>query len=67
MEQFAERGEICLFCAYEMAMIELFYKSYAHEMFKRDLSTNITAADICNGTHSHLFYDVFTDAAIETN
>ena len=67
LEQFAANGETCFFCSYEMSEFELFSKSYAREMFKRDSSTKITAADIRNGAHSPLFYDVFTDAANETN
>ena len=36
-------------------------------MFKRDPSTNITAADIRNGASSNLFYEVFTNVAGESN
>lgn len=67
LNQLAERGELCFFCSYEMARFELFSKSLARELFKRDRSTNITAADIRNGATSNLFYEVFGDLAHESN
>jgi len=67
LEQFAECGETCFFCSYEMATFELVTKSIAREMFKRDPYTEITAADIRNGATSNLFHDVFNDLAREKN
>jgi len=67
MEQFAECGEICLFYSYEMAMLELFSKSYAGEMFNRDPSTNVTVADIRNGAHSVLLAQIYSDITNRTN
>jgi len=67
MEQFAECGEICLFYSYEMAMLELFSKSYAGEIFKRDPSTNITVADIRNGAHSVHLAQIYSDITNRIN
>ena len=67
MEQMAGNGETCIFCSYEMSMLELFTKSYAREMYKRDPSTNMTAADIRKGAQSPLFNEVFREAADERN
>ena len=67
LEQFAANGETCIFCSYEMSEFELFSKSLAREMFKRDPHCEISAADIRNGASSPLFLDVFIDAANEKN
>ncbi len=48
-EQLARRGETCIFCSYEMSRLELFTKSVARELFKRNPHTNLSAADIRRG------------------
>ena len=48
-EQLAKNGEICIFCSYEMSRLELFSKSIARELFKRNPSATLTAADIRKG------------------
>ena len=58
LEQFAANGESCFFCSYEMSRLELFSKSLAREIFKRDKNSTITAADIRNGASSRLLDDV---------
>lgn len=67
LEQLVNNGETCIFCSYEMSAFELFTKSYARELFKRDKYTNITAADIRKGSTSHLLNEVLKDAANQTN
>ena len=48
-EQLAKNGETCIYCSYEMSRLELFSKSIARELFKRNPSTTLTAADIRRG------------------
>lgn len=52
LEQFARRGETCIYCSYEMSRLELFTKSLARELFKRVPNTCLTAADIRKGAWS---------------
>ena len=66
-EQFAARGETCLFCSFEMSELELFSKSLARELFKRDPYSQISAADIRNGASSSLLDEVIADAERETD
>ena len=51
-EQLAKNGETCLFCSYEMSRLELFSKSIARELYLRDSSTTLTAAEIRRGGRS---------------
>ena len=51
-EQLAKNGETCLFCSYEMSRLELFSKSIARELYLRDPSTTLTAAEIRRGGRS---------------
>ena len=48
-EQLSRKGEICIYCSYEMGRFELFSKSIAREFFKKKSSTKLTAADIRRG------------------
>lgn len=50
LEQLARNGETCIYCSYEMSQLEMFSKSVAREMYKRDKCTTITAADIRRGS-----------------
>ena len=52
LEQLAERGEKCIYCTYEMSQFELFSKSLARELYKRDAKTALTAAQIRKGATS---------------
>ncbi len=47
--QLSQRREPCIFCSYEMSKLELFTKSIARELFKRNPTTNLTAAEIRRG------------------
>jgi replicative DNA helicase len=49
LEQLAERGEKCIYCSYEMGVLELFTKTAARKLFLRDRQTNLTAAEIRRG------------------
>ena len=49
LEQLARKGESCIYCSYEMSRLELFSKSLARELFKRNKSTELTAAQIRRG------------------
>ena len=49
LEQLARKGERCIYCSYEMSRLELFSKSLARELFKRNKSTELTAAQIRRG------------------
>ena len=59
--QLAERGETCVFCSYEMSRLELFSKSLARELFRRNKNTGLTAAQIRRGGHSHEFKDIVAE------
>ena len=48
-EQLAENGETCIYCTYEMSRLELFSKSVASELFKRNSTFKLTAAEIRRG------------------
>ena len=52
LEQFAEHGEDCIYCSYEMSNIELFTKTAARRLFLKDKQTSLTAADIRRGSWS---------------
>ena len=49
LEQLARQGETCFYCSYEMSRLELFSKSLARELFKRNANTGLTAAQIRRG------------------
>ena len=49
LNQLANKGEICIYCTYEMSRLELYSKSLARELFKRDAKTKLTAAQIRKG------------------
>ena len=49
LDQLAQNGELCIFCSYEMARLELYSKTVASELFKLDSNTTLTAADIQRG------------------
>ena len=51
-DQLANLGETCIFCSYEMGKLELFTKSVARELFKRDPTTRLTAAEIRRGGYN---------------
>ena len=52
LEQLARRGEMCIYCSYEMSRLELFSKSLAREVFRRAPQTTLTAAGIRRGDWS---------------
>lgn len=66
IENFARKGETCIYCSYEMSQLELFSKSIARELFKRDSSTTLTAADIRRGAYSETMQKVVADFKRET-
>ena len=49
LNQLANEGETCIYCTYEMSRLELYSKSLARELFKRDATTKLTAAQIRKG------------------
>ena len=49
LNQLAAKGENCIYCTYEMSRLELYSKSLARELFKRDETTTLTAAQIRKG------------------
>ena len=65
LEQLHKKGEICVFCSYEMSPLELFSKSMARELFLRDKSTTLTSADIRCGASSDILSKVHADFIAE--
>ena len=63
LEQLARKGESCIYCSYEMSRLELFSKSFARELFRRDEKTALTAAQIRRGGSSKALYEVLVDLA----
>ena len=55
LEQFAQAGENCIFCSYEMSALELFSKSLSRRLFIQDHTSTLTAADIRRGGNSSAF------------
>ena len=49
LEQLARRGETCIYCSYEMSRLELFSKSLARELFKRNPEHAPTSPQIRRG------------------
>ena len=62
LEQLARKGESCIYCSYEMSRLELFSKSFAREMFRRDKHA-LTAAQIRRGASNRALYDTLVDLA----
>ena len=58
LEQLARKGETCIYCSYEMSRLELFAKSLARELFRRDSKTALTAAQIRRGGASKALRDL---------
>ena len=65
LEQLARKGESCIYCSYEMSRLELFSKSFARELFKRDKDTKLTAAQIRRGATSAELERVISDCVAE--
>ena len=63
LEQLARKGESCIYCSYEMSRLELFSKTFARELFRRDEKTALTAAQIRRGGSSKALYEVLVDLA----
>ena len=49
LEQLARKGETCIYCSYEMSRLELFSKTLARELFRRDDKHAPTSAQIRRG------------------
>ena len=63
LEQFAEHGEDCIYCSYEMSNIELFTKTASRRLFLKDKQTSLTAADIRRGSWSAQLDCVISEVA----
>lgn len=63
LEQLATEGETCIYCSYEMSQLELFVKSLARELFKRNDDTALTAAQIRKGGNSTALERLVVDFA----
>ena len=63
LEQLARQGESCIYCSYEMSRLELFSKTFARELFKRNKETKLTGAQIRRGGTSKELYEVLVDLA----
>ena len=59
--QLSQRHETCIFCSYEMSKLELFTKSIARELFKRNPATNLTAAEIRRGGWSNAVDEIIAE------
>ena len=66
LEQLARQGENCVYCTYEMSRLELYSKSLARELFKRDEQTTLTAAQIRRGAHSQELREIVKEFATTT-
>ena len=64
LEQLARKGERCIYCSYEMSRLELFSKSLARELFRRDFKTALTAAQIRRGGASKALHEVRVDFVV---
>ena len=49
LNQLADKGETCIYCSYEMSQLELFMKSAAREVYKKNPATKLTNAMIRRG------------------
>ena len=63
LSQLADKGETAIYCSYEMSRLELFSKSLARELFKRNPNTALTAAQIRRGATSAELSRVIFDLA----
>lgn len=61
LEQLARQGEKCIYCSYEMSEFELYTKSLARELFKRDKNTGITSAGIRRGDESRALQKILSE------
>ena len=66
LEQLARKGESCIYCSYEMSRLELFSKSLARELFRRDDKTTLTAAQIRRGGVSKALHEVRVDFVVSS-
>ncbi|MBR4383332.1 MAG: hypothetical protein IKN16_07115 [Selenomonadaceae bacterium] len=66
LEQLARQGENCVYYTYEMSRLELYAKSLARELFKRDEQTTLTAAQIRRGAHSQELRGIVKEFATTT-
>ena len=64
LEQLARKGERCIYCSYEMSRLELFSKSLARELFRRDFKTALTASQIRRGGASKALHEVRVDFVV---
>ena len=61
LEQMATQGEKCVYCSYEMSEFELYTKSVARELFKRDRSTSLISAGIRRSDESRTLAEILTE------
>lgn len=61
LNQLAHKGETCIYCSYEMSRLELFSKSLACELFRRDENTALTAAQIRRGGFSNEYKNIVAE------
>lgn len=61
LHQLAANGEFCIYCSYEMSRLELFSKSLAAELFRREPTTCISSADIRRGAFSNAIQKIICD------
>lgn len=66
LNQFAQRGETCIYCSYEMSKLELATKTIAAELFHKDPFTKITAAEIRRGAFNSALENIVADLKIST-
>ena len=59
LEQLARRGETCIYCSYEMSRLELFSKSLARELFKRNPEHTPTSPQIRRGASFGGLYEFY--------
>lgn len=71
LEQLSRQGEKCIYCSYEMSEFELYTKSLARELFRRDRNTDLTSAGIRRGDENRTlskilknFEDLETDLTV---
>ena len=61
LEQFANQGEHCIFCSYELSLAQLAAKSYARQLFIQDSQTTLSATDILRGATSSTLQQILAD------
>lgn len=61
LEQMARQGEKCLYCSYEMSEFELYTKSVARELFRRDKNTCLTSAKVRRGDETRILTEILTE------